>query len=292
MVVMAVFAMLLIIATTLNVKERKEFTQVDKPLALWQSIKYTFASKAFRSLVPANFMTTMMQALVLGAMLYLTDYVLQTDFKILVAALFFPLVIGIPLTTVIRRRFGVVGAEQLLLVIAGVGFVLIAVVPPALVLACFVLAGFGVSGPQTLSNLLIAQVVDEDELRSGVRREGSFLGINALITKPAQSLALALTTFILTQAHFVTRAANAGQVFLDQPASAILGIKLIVGLIPGIAMFAGAAVLQFYPLRGAYLAKVQKEVLELHARKHAALEKQGKGEAVPAAGGGLSELDL
>ena len=56
---------------------------------------------------------------------------------------------------------------------------------------------------------------------------------------------------------------------LDQPASALWGIKILVGLIPGVAMILGAIILQWYPLRGDYLQKVQQQVLDLHARKHA-----------------------
>jgi len=113
------------------------------------------------------------------------------------------------------------------------------------------------------------QVADEDELRSGVRREGAFFGVNALLTKPAQSIALALMPFVLESADFITREANQGQIMLDQPASALWGIKILVGLIPGVAMILGAIILQWYPLRGDYLQKVQQQVLDLHARKHA-----------------------
>jgi MFS family permease len=115
----------------------------------------------------------------------------------LLACLFIPLMIGVPVTTLIRARMGVVGAQQVMLVIAGVGLLLIVVVPVPLIPACIALAGFGLAGPQTLTNVLFAQVADEDELRSGVRREGAFFGVNALITKPAQSVALALSPFIL-----------------------------------------------------------------------------------------------
>jgi GPH family glycoside/pentoside/hexuronide:cation symporter len=167
----------------------------------------------------------------------------------------------------------VVGAQQLLLFIAGIGLTLIVFVPSPLILVCLVAAGFGLSGPQTLTNILFAQVADEDELRSGVRREGAFFGVNALITKPAQSVALALVPFVLEATQFVTRDANNGQVFLDQPASALLGIKVLMGLIPGIALIVGAILLRWYPLQGAYLEKVKAELLELHAKKHAQLSQ-------------------
>ena len=213
-----------------------------------------------------------MQSLIMGAIFYIADYVLKINTLTLLACVFVPLIIGVPVTSLIRRRMGVVRAQQLLLLIAGIGLMLVVVVPNSLILVCLALAGFGLSGPQTLTNVLFAEVADEDELRSGVRREGSFFGVNALITKPAQSIALALMPFILEATHFVTRQQNNGQIFLDQPASAILGIKIVAGLIPGAAMILGAIILAWFPLKGAHLEKVQKDVLELHARKRAQLE--------------------
>jgi Na+/melibiose symporter-like transporter len=79
---------------------------------------------------------------------------------------------------------------------------------------------------------------------------------------------------ILAATEFVTREANNGQVFLDQPEAALFGIKALIGLIPGVAMIIGAILLHWYPLRGKYLEKVQKDVLALHAKKHAQLENQ------------------
>ena len=272
MVVVAIVAMLLIIATTLKVKERPEFTRVDTPVPLKEALRLTFTSRSFLVLVAANFMSVLMQSLILGAIFYVADYVLKISTMILLACLFIPLIIGVPVTSLIRKRLGVVGAQQFLLVIAGVGLILVAVVPPVLIPACFALAGFGLSGPQTLSNLLFAQVADEDEIRCGCRREGAFFGVNALITKPAQSIALWLFPFILEATNFVTREQNNGVAFLDQPASAIFGIKMISGLIPGIAMLIGALILVWFPLRGKYLEKMQREVLEMHAYKHEQLE--------------------
>ena len=193
MVVVAVVAALLIIAVTFRVRERPEFTRVDKPIPLGRAIRLTFTSRSFIVLALANFMTILMQALLLGTIFYLADYVLKAKSSMLVLAfLFVPLVIGVTLTPLLRRGLGVVGAQQLLLLIAGAGLVAITFVPTGLILPCIALAGFGLSGPQTLTNVLFGQVVDEDELRSGVRREGAFFGVNALITKPAQSVAIAL----------------------------------------------------------------------------------------------------
>jgi len=275
MVVVAVVAALLIVAVTFRVRERPEFTKVDKPIPLGRAIGLTFTSRSFIVLALANFMSILMQALLLGTIFYLADYVLKAKSSMLVlACLFVPLVIGVTLTPLFRRGLGVVGAQQLLLVIAGAGLVAITFVPTGLILPCIALAGFGLSGPQTLTNVLFAQVADEDELRSGVRREGAFFGVNALITKPAQSMAIWLTPAILQAAHFVTRQSQGGAMLRDQPASAVMGIRILVGLIPGIAMFAGALILALYPLRGRRLEEMKEKVLALHADKHARLEGQ------------------
>jgi len=273
MIVVALFSMAVILLFTFRVKERPEFHRVDKPAPLRKALGYTLTSRSFLILVAQNFMSILMNSLLLGALFYLADYVLQVNAMLPLAAVFIPLIIGVPVTQVLRRQWGVVGAQQLLLLVAGTGLILLTFVPEPLILPCLALAGFGLAGPQTLTNLLFAQVADEDELRSGVRREGSFFGVNALLTKPAQSVALALQPFILQATGFVTRESNQGVAYLNQPPEALFGIRALIGLIPGVAMLIGALLLVWFPLRGAYLGRVQADVLALHAEKHARLEE-------------------
>ena len=272
MIGIGIVVMVLIIITTLKVKERAEFTKVDRPIPLLKALKFTFTSRSFLVLAAANFMSILMSSMVTGALFYLADYVLKINTMIVLASLFVPLLIGVPLTSQIRKQVGVVRAQQLLLVIAGIGLIAITFVPNELIPVCIALAGFGLAGPQTLTNVLFAQVADEDELRSGVRREGSFFGMNAFITKPAQSIALALFPVVLEATHFVTRDQNGGQIFLNQPSEAIFGIKVIAGLIPGVAMLLGAFILTAFPLHGDHLREMQTRVLELHAIKKEKLQ--------------------
>lgn len=280
MVIVGVVSMVLILITTFKVKERREFAVVDEPVSLWDAIKFTFTSKSFIILVAENFMAILMSSLLLGSIYYLADYVLQWQTMQLLAFLFIPLIIGIPLTNLVRERLGVVGAQQFLLVIAGVGLLAVAFVPDVLIPACIALAGLGLAGPQTLTNILFAQVADEDELRSGARREGAFFGVNALITKPAQSIAIWITPFILEQTNFVTRATNLGEIFLDQPPEAIMGIKIFTGVIPGVACLLGALLLIWYPLRGERLERIKAEILDLHRdKKQRLIEKDLENES-------------
>jgi GPH family glycoside/pentoside/hexuronide:cation symporter len=273
MVVVAVVSVILILSTTIKVKERPEFYKVDEPIPFKDSLKMTFTSKSFLVLVAQNFMSILASSMILGTLFYVADYVLQINTMVLLVSLFIPLIIGVPITTLVREKVGVVGAQQIHLVIGGIGLVLVALVPKQLIPVCFALAGFGLAGPQTLTNVLFAQVADEDEIRSGVRREGSFFGVNALLTKPAQSIALALTPIILEATKFVTRMQNGGEIFLNQSPQALFGIKALAGLIPGAVLLIGALLLFLYPLKGKKLDEVQNQVLEMHIEKQSKLEQ-------------------
>jgi GPH family glycoside/pentoside/hexuronide:cation symporter len=278
MVAVGIIAALMIILTTLKVKERREFALVDKPIQFWDSLRYTLSNKPFWIFVTMNFLLTFMYSMAIGAIFYLADYVTQTSTIILMVYLFVPLALGIPFTNMAVKKLGLLRAQQLYCVIGGLGLASIAFMPANLIPLSMIIAGLGLSGQQTITYNLLAQVIDDDEVRTGNRREGAFFGANALITKPAQSLALFFTAFILERSGFITRAINEGEIFLDQSASALFGIRSIVGLIPGLAMILSAVILFFFPLKGERLRALKKKILEMHAEKAAELAEMEGGE--------------
>jgi len=274
MIAVGLLAAFLIILTTLKVKERKEFSQVDEALPWWQAVKSTLSNKSFIIFVVANFMCTFMFSICMGAIFYVSDYVTQQPTIILLAALFIPLAIGVPLVEIVLKHLEVLRTMQLYLLITALGLIAIGFVPASLITVCIAVVGFGYSGVQVVTYLLLAHVIDEDELRTGVRREGSYFGANALVTKPAQSLAATMTASILAAAHFVTRESNGGMIFLNQPESALFGIRAIVGVIPGVALLLAVMNLFLFPLRGRRLQEVKEKMLVMHAEKHRRLIEQ------------------
>jgi GPH family glycoside/pentoside/hexuronide:cation symporter len=279
MIAVGIVGTLFILYTTFKFKERPEFTKVDEPLKIKDAIKYTFKSKSFIVLVLANFMSVFMQSLIIGSMFYLADYVTKSSTILLLVAVFVPLILGVWITPKLTAKFGVVRADQILLTIGATGLLLLIFLPVTLIYLSFILAGIGLVGPLVLTNVLYAQVIDEDELKTGVRREAAYFGMNAFITKPAQSVALVLPAIMLTIANFVPRDAFGVIQTQTHPTEVDFAIRAFMGLIPAIALFLEVLILQFYPLKGDYLVKVQKEVLALHNEKHdklMELEKQQK----------------
>ena len=270
MIIIAIIATLSIIITTFKFKERAEFTKVDKPLGLGPAIKHTFKSKSFIVLTAANFMSIFFQQMLLSYMFYVATFILGTNSILLLAFLFIGLIVGVILANKIAKKIGVVQANQSLLFIGAIALLLIIFLPDVAIFPCLFIAGIGLAGPLVLTNVLYGEVADEDETRTGVRREAAFFGTNAMLTKPAQSLAIGIGPSLLAIAGFI-------QGTVTQEASTLLMIKILIGLLPGIAMLLGAIILFFYPLKGKYLEKIQNEVLELHKEKHLKLaEMEGK----------------
>lgn len=279
MIAIGVVAAFLIILTSLKVKERREFAIVDKPIKLWPSLRYTLTSKPFWVFVSMNFLLTIMLSMATGSIYYLADYVTQTSAMALLVYLFTPLGLAIPLANPMVKHFGILRAQQIYLLIGGIGFTSIAFLPVNLIPIGLVVAGLGLSGQQTITYNLLAQVIDDDEVRTGARREGAFYGANALLTKPAQSISLFLTAFILEQSGFITRAMNQGQIFLSQGNSALFGIRSIVGLIPGFSLLVSAVILLWFPLKGERLAQLKQTILAMHDEKEKQLRKIMEGES-------------
>ncbi|HBO33859.1 MAG TPA: hypothetical protein DD636_03845 [Anaerolineaceae bacterium] len=272
MIAVSIIAASLIILASYNIKERREFSQVDKPLDWWPAIKSTLTSKSFIIFVVANFMCTFMFSICMGAIYYVADYVVQGGVIPLLAALFIPLAVGVPLVQFILKKMEPVVAFQLYLLVCGVSLIVLTFMPATLIPLNIGIFGFGYSGVQVINYLLLGQVIDEDEVRTGVRREGSFYGANALVTKPAQSLAVTITASALAAGQFVTRDSNAGMIFLNQPDSALFAIRAVMGLIPGVTLLIAALILFAFPLRGKRLKAIKSQILEMHQRKHEKLE--------------------
>lgn len=117
----------------------------------------------------------------------------------------------------------------------------------ALTMIC-VLVGFAMSAIQILPYASIPDFVEIDEHIHGVRREGSYYGIVMLMYKIASGVAIAIVSAILGLAGYVE---NAPLEFV-QPESALIAIRYIIGILPGIIFIASI----FF----AYRANISREV--------------------------------
>ncbi|MCS7285650.1 MAG: MFS transporter [Anaerolineae bacterium] len=111
-----------------------------------------------------------------------------------------------------------------------------------------ILAAPGLAGSMIMPFPVLSEIVDHDAARHGYRREGIFFGMNAGIIKLAFSAQGLLFAGIMSAAGYV-----AGSDI--QPASAIMGIRFLIGITPIIACLIIAYCMYKYPLGRARVVK-------------------------------------
>ncbi|MCX7976912.1 MAG: MFS transporter, partial [Bellilinea sp.] len=133
----------------------------------------------------------------------------------------------------------------------------------------FFLIGVGFAGGMYLIPIMNGDVIDYDEQRTGLRREGMYAGINSLVTKPAISLAQAAFLWIL-QANGYDPLLPKGL----QTGQAENGILLAWMLIPAILLTLSWFVMRWYPLAGKQWDEIKRQLAIIHDEKErVALQK-------------------
>lgn len=98
-----------------------------------------------------------------------------------------------------------------------------------------ILVGAGMSAIQILPFASIPDVVEVDEYVNGTRREGAFYGIVQFVYKTASGFAIAIVSWILGLCGYVE---SLDGKILVQPQSALLAIRIVIGILPGLIFIA------------------------------------------------------
>jgi len=88
---------------------------------------------------------------------------------------------------------------------------------------------------------MLGAIIDDDELRTGVRKAGMYTGLNALLTIPVSGIQASIFMGVITAFGFVS-----GQ--QAQPDSALQGIRIGAGLVPFAFTLVGVVPLLFSPI--------------------------------------------
>ena len=119
------------------------------------------------------------------------------------------------------------------------------------------LVGAANSGITLVREILLSDVIDEDELHTGLRREGSYFGVNAFIERLAMVLVGGATALVLNLSGYAPGVT-------PQPASVGLGIRLGMGLLPLGALALFLAALRYYPLGKERVLELRERLEQLH----------------------------
>jgi len=273
MLIFAAISVVFLWLTASMCEEKPEF-QDDKVYTLKESIKDTFKSKTFRVYVGFYFCQNLLGSLGLS---YFFIYLMLLEsispgMNILLFFFVIFFVVGYAGNIAALKlqpkwgmrkiilRFGIVRVVATLVLFA---IILVPALEQLIWFGLIVTTFVGGYGVFWIPMQYLA--IDEDEVVNGSRREGMFIGVMALLTKPATSLGPIIATFILTAFGYIQSGA------LDvQPTSALFGIKLMWLFFPAIIVAISLIFIYYYPLHGEKLEGMQKDLKILHDEKRAA----------------------
>jgi GPH family glycoside/pentoside/hexuronide:cation symporter len=264
MIIIGIFCASVLFICSFYLKEN-EYTQLEEPLGITDGLKETFKNKSFLIFEAHNFSFLLAQTILTTAVFYYIDYVLELGgfLAMLPLLLFFVMVFAFTFSfSKLVYKFGLKKVNIFSLVLSSLGFILLFLIGRTLLTAiiAFIVVGIGFSGIFLTSQAIFAETIDNDEIRTGKRRETSYSGINALITKPAISIAnflfLAVISFYGFQRYSETQS-ESGQ----------MGIMIGFAILPAIFILLSAVAIKFFPLDGPEWAKKKLELKKTHDEK-------------------------
>ncbi|MEB3212438.1 MAG: MFS transporter [Leptolyngbyaceae bacterium] len=125
-----------------------------------------------------------------------------------------------------------------------------------------ILSGIGVSTAYLIPWSMLPDVIELDELKTGQRREGIFYAFMVLLQKLGLALGLQLVGWSLEWSGYIGGATQ-------QPDSALLAIRIVVGPLPMVCLLIGLVLAYFYPI-----------TKDIHAEMLLKLEERRKRDAI------------
>ncbi len=107
---------------------------------------------------------------------------------------------------------------------------------------------------------MLTMVIDEDELHTGNRREGLFMGVGSFLFKPADSLGPIISLSILEWINYEKNAPT-------QAAPVLNSIKFLLFVIPAIFALISLIFIYYFPLHGSYFKDIQLKLKTIHKEK-------------------------
>ncbi|MFX0052289.1 MAG: MFS transporter [Candidatus Hermodarchaeota archaeon] len=256
-----------------------EYARTEEPLGFIESMVKAIKNREFLAFEASSFAYTLAFTIVTSSMTYFVQYVLGlqgllASFPLL--AIFILLLLFSFLADRMVKQRGLKQVYIVGLMLASFGLVLLFfsgnwLIPVMLSLAVI---GIGFAPITLIWAPLLTDVMDYDEILTGKRRETTYAGMNALITKPAISIANALFLLIISGFGFD----NMKSV---QTNSAVLGIQLGYTLVPAVFFIISAIILlKWYKLDGKEWIVKKAELGKIHLQKEKEyidhLQREGK----------------
>jgi len=205
----------------------------------------------------------------------------------IIAPLMVAAVIMFPLARVIMDKKSKAFAFRMGLPFYIIGGIMLAVMdpswtPPILVPIVALIMGLGFGGAQMMPWIIFPDTLDVAEMATGKRPTGTYSGMMTLARKVAGALGVGMVGWITGAAGYIENTTGDASIYIEQPASALLAIKLVLGV--AIAVFISIALFSSFKYkvtskkleRMRYFIDAKKKGLPLTEDEEAEREKMIK----------------
>jgi GPH family glycoside/pentoside/hexuronide:cation symporter len=176
--------------------------------------------------------------------------------------------LSMPLTVRLMQRHGKGRTYTGMMIFWMVVMVVISLLPPGnvvLVMIAAALAGLGYGAANAIPWAIVADVIEEDEWKTGKRREGVYAGYLVMFRKIATAFAVGFfVPQVLSATGFLEGAVEA------QPESAILALRIFMGAVPAVLLIISMFAAVRYPLTREAHAELRRKLEARRAGKLAA----------------------
>lgn len=135
---------------------------------------------------------------------------------------------------------------------------------------CFILAGVGLAGALFFRAVTMGAIIDEDELNTGIRREGGYFGINALFVRLSTVAVSATTSVVFFLVDWTEYDPSRVTPLV------IFGLRSLMVIFPAIALGLGIYSMTRFPITKERYFTVKEKIESLHEEKR----KTGKSKPV------------
>jgi GPH family glycoside/pentoside/hexuronide:cation symporter len=259
-ILFAIVSMIPLLFVFAGTREPEAYQGLDQP-GLRESVRAAVHNRPFVFSAGLFLLTWVSISILQSTLLYFIKYIvrLESQSDVIMGTIFVTAIVALPFWEWASRRWSKRRAYVMGIAFwAVVQLVLVtlnASVDFQLVLFLGMLAGIGVGAAHVLPWSMLPDAVEWDEWQTGERHEGMFYSLVTLMQKVASSVALPMVLLVLQVTGYVPNAAT-------QPASAQMGIRIVVGPIPAALLCLGILFALFYPLSRESHAEIRRQLEE------------------------------
>jgi GPH family glycoside/pentoside/hexuronide:cation symporter len=262
-----VVAFCVIIFIRYGLKERVEFSRDPESAPHFlKSLKFSFQNRAFVTYIIANFGMWYTFGILTAMTPLYGSFVLNIKDSRLLSLLLGSTFISATFCMIFWQKISIKLGVKKGLIIALVSLLFTAF--PFMIinnfifgLIAYIIAGFTLSGMLFFRRVALAVIIDDDELRTGVRREGGYYGVDALVTKFS-------TIFIFLTISLVFN--SVGWAIFNPKGTTeetIFGLRSLMYVFPAIVSIIGIISMSFFPITKEKYNQLTQETKELHEKK-------------------------